>query len=255
MIYLRKIPIRIEDAGDIRGTESKCGAEGILYVTDDMQTANRLREDGEAVLIALHEGNAEQNFNNFRYAMEGMGEPDAEYAERVYKRLKGLPWKILETDRCLIRETTVEDVDSFYQIYSHPDITKYMENLYPEVEREKQYVREYIEKVYGFYEFGVWTVIEKKTGVIIGRAGFAYREGYDIPELGFIIGVPWQRRGYAEEVCRGILKYGWDRLGFVKVQAFVETNNEASLKLCDKLSFHAVEELALNGREYFRLLL
>lgn len=267
MIYLRKIPIRIEDTGDIKGakdvsgaedisgTEGRHGAEGILYVTDDVQTANRLKEAGEAVLIALHEGNAGQNFNNFRYAIEGMEEPDAEYAERVYRRLKGLPWKILETDRCLIRETTVEDVDSFYQIYSHPRITKYMENLYPEVEREKQYVREYIEKVYGFYEFGVWTVTEKKTGVIIGRAGFAYREGYDIPELGFIIGVPWQGRGYAEEVCRGILNYGRDRLGFEKVQAFVETNNEASLKLCDKLGFCAVEELQLNGREYFRLLL
>lgn len=255
MIYLRKIPIRIEDAGDISGTENERGAEKLLYVTDDLQTANRLREDGEAVLIALHEGNSGQSFNNFRYAMEGMEEPDAEYAERVYRRLKGLPWKILETDRCLIRETTVEDVDSFYQIYSHPDITKYMENLYPEVEQEKQYVREYIEKVYGFYEFGVWTVTEKETGVIIGRAGFSYRQGYDIPELGFIIGVPWQRRGYAEEVCRGVLKYGRDRLGFGKVQAFVETNNEASLKLCDKLSFSAVEELTLNGRDYFRLVL
>lgn len=273
MIYLRKIPIRIENTGDRNGAGEKSGTErisgaerindtervsdteGILYVTDDMATANRLKEDGEAVLIALHEGNAGQDFNNFRYAMEGLEEPDAEYAERVYRRWKGLPWKILETDRCVIRETTVGDVDSFYQIYSHPDITKYMENLYPEVEREKQYVREYIEKVYGFYEFGVWTVTEKKTGVIIGRAGFSYREGYDIPELGFIIGVPWQRRGYAEEVCRGILNYGRDRLGFVRVQALVETNNEASLKLCDKLGFCAVEELTLNGRDYFRLLL
>ena len=34
------------------------------------------------------------------------------------------------------------------------------------------------------------------------------REGFAEPELGFIIGVGWQRRGYGEEVCRAIMKYG-----------------------------------------------
>ena len=48
---------------------------------------------------------------------------------------------ILETPRCLIRETTTADGEDFYRIYSHPAITKYMEGLYPEVEQEKQYVR------------------------------------------------------------------------------------------------------------------
>lgn len=241
--YWKEITVNIE------GTEKR------LYVTDDLCTASGLKEQGEAVLIYLHEGNADKDFSSFLYAVEEPEELDPEYAGQAYRRLKGLPWTILETDRCIIRETTVEDVDAFYQIYSHPDITKYMEDLYPETEREKQYVREYIEKIYGFYGFGVWTVLEKKSGDVIGRAGFSYREGYDVPELGFIIGVPWQRKGYAEEVCRGILKYGRENLGFEQVQALVETENEPSLRLCDKLGFCAVEELIMGGRSYFRLLM
>ena len=79
--------------------------------------------------------------------------------EKVYRRLKGLPWDILETKRCLIRETVPEDVDSFYEIYSDPAITKFMEDLYPEKEQEKAYIREYIEKIYTYYEFGVWTIV------------------------------------------------------------------------------------------------
>lgn len=177
------------------------------------------------------------------------------YLERVYRRLKGLPWNILETERCLIRETRPEDVDAFYQIYSNPAITEFMEDLYPDKEQEREYIREYIEKVYTYYEFGVWTVVEKESGDIIGRAGFSYREGYDEPELGFIIGVPWQRKGYAEEVCRAILGYGWENLCFDRVQVLVEVWNEASLKLCDKLGFHAVEELTMGDRQYFRLIL
>lgn len=229
------------------------GEERKLYVADNLQTARELKSRGEAVVIYLHEGNKEQDFGEFSYAVEETDALDAEYAERVYRRLRGLPWTIMETDRCVIRETTAEDVDCFYRIYSNPEITKYMEDLYPEVEQEKQYVREYIEKVYAFYEFGVWTVLERKSGEVIGRAGFSYRQGYEDPEIGYIIGVPWQRHGYAEEVCRAILEYGWRELGFERVQAMVETQNEASLILCDKLGFTAVEELAIDGREYFRL--
>ncbi len=229
------------------------GAERKLYVTDDLPTAQGLKHRGEAVAVYFHESNRGQDFSEFPYAVEEPETLDAAYAERVYRRLKGLPWNILETDRCVIRETTPEDVDIFYKIYSNPEITKYMEGLYSDVEQEKQYVREYIERVYAFYEFGVWTVLEKESGEIIGRAGFSYRQGYDDPEIGYIIGVPWQRHGYAQEVCRAILEYGWRELGFERVQALVETENEPSLTLCDKLGFTAVEELEINGRGYFRL--
>ena len=128
-----------------------------------------------------------------------------------------------------------------------------MEDLYPEIEQEKQYIKEYIEKVYSFFEFGVWTVLEKESGSVIGRAGFAFREGYEEPELGFIIGVPWQCRGYAEEVCRAVMEYGWEVLGFEHVQALVEPGNKASLKLCGKLGFAEKERVTEKGKEYVRL--
>lgn len=226
-----------------------------MFVTDDDKTAARLRDEGEAVLIYFHERNREQDFSGFLFGVEEPENLEKDYVEKVYRRLKGLPWDILETKRCLIRETVPEDVDSFYEIYSDPAITKFMEDLYPEKEQEKAYIREYIEKIYTYYEFGVWTIVEKSTGDVIGRAGFSYRAGYDEPELGFIIGVPWQRQGYAEEVCRAILDYGWDRLCFDRVQVFVETENEPSLKLCDKLGFCAVNELTMDEKRYFRLIM
>ncbi len=238
MIYLKEIKVDIKER------------DGILYVTDNAETAQALQREGKAVLIYLHRGNAGQDFSRFLFAVEDPEELEPAYAERVYRRLQGLPWNILETPRCLIRETTTADVEDFYRIYSHPAITKYMEGLYPEVEQEKQYVREYIEKVYTFYGFGVWTVVEKESGAVIGRAGLSYREGFEDPELGFIIGVPWQRRGYAWEVCRAILGYAAAVLEFTKVQALVETENTASLKLCEKLGFYRDSRVVLNGKKY-----
>ena len=245
MNYLKRVPVYPK--------ECIADPEAVLYVTDDPKTAAELKSRGEAVLIYLHEGNSENDFSGFLYAAEDPDDLDPEYVLKVYQRMKGLPWKILETERCLIRETVPEDVDAFFEIYSDPAITRYMEELYPEKEQEKQYIREYIEKVYTFYEFGVWTVIEQSSGDVIGRAGFAYRDGFEEPELGFIIGVPWQHHGYAEEVCCAIMDYGWDRLGFTRIQAFVEPGNEASLSLCGKLGFQREERILLEGKEYIRL--
>ena len=265
MSYLHRIPISGNEtgiAGSSENTIKKNAAEDnvmdqnapVLYVTDDPKVAGELKSKGEAVLIYLHEGNKEQDFAGFLYAVEDPDNLNPEYALKVYQRMKGLPWDILQTERCLIRETTPEDVDDFFRIYSDPEITRYMENLYPEPEQEKQYIRDYIEKIYTFYEFGVWTVVQRDSGTVIGRAGFAYREGYDEPELGFIIGVPWQHQGYAEEVCRAILEYGWERLEFTCVQAMVEPRNEASLRLCEKLGFVAEETVEAGERVYLRLL-
>lgn len=242
MVYLKEIEVETE------------GQRGVLYLTDDAGTARGLREAGEAVLIYLHPGNRDQDFSGFLFAVEDPEELEPEYIERAYRRLKGLPWNILRTARCLIRETIPEDVESFYQIYSHPAITEYMEGLYPEVEEERQYVRDYIEKVYTFFGFGVWTVIERESGAVIGRAGFSYRGGFDEPELGFIIGVPWQRRGYAEEVCRAVLAYGWSALEFRQVQALVEPENIPSVRLCEKLGFRKDENVNVGEKEYYRFI-
>lgn len=231
--------------------EEAGGEEKRLWLTDSAKCAAFLRSRGEAVLAVLHEQNRNQDFDGILYACEEPWELDAEYMERVYRRYNGLPWDIAETERCILRETMEEDVEAFFKIYADSVITKYTEGLYPTVEQEKQYVRDYIEKVYGFYGFGIWTVLKKESGEIIGRAGFACREGYENPEMGFVIGVPWQRQGYAWEVCSALLDLAVE-LEFEGVQAFVMPENEASINLCKKLGLHKIETVQINDIVYER---
>ncbi len=231
------------------------GSKGTLYITDESHVAKMLQNQGEAVLVYLHSGNMAQDFSQFLFAVEDPEELEPEYIERVYRRLKGLPWYIVDTERCRIRETSPEDVEAFYEIYEEPSITRYMEGLYPEKEEEKQYIKEYIDKIYTFYGYGVWTVVERSGGKVIGRAGFSNREGFEDPELGFIIGVPWQRKGYAMEVCQGILQYGWTALAFEQVQVLVEPENLSSLRLCEKLGFQYGKDVILKEKRYHQLIL
>lgn len=224
-----------------------------LYITDEVEVYASLREQGFYVLPYLNENNRGESFPGALYAVEKLEEMDEKSFDLAYCRLAGLPWNILATGRCAVRETTVEDVDSFYRIYAEPSITEYMENLFEDRDEEIAYIKDYGEKVYAFYGYGMWTVLEKESGEVIGRAGITWREGYDLPELGFVFGVPWQGRGYAYEVCGAILAYARDELLMERVQALVRPGNERSLRLCEKLGFVPAGETVLDGERYVLL--
>lgn len=225
----------------------------ILYVTDEKEAYVSLREEGCYVLPYLHEGVKSEDFPGASWLVEDFEKMDKDSLELVYRRLAGLPWDILETKRCRVRETTVEDVDSFYRIYAEPSITEYMEDLSADRDKEIANIKDYIEKVYAFYGYGMWTVLEKESGEVIGRAGISWRAGYDVPELGFVIGVPWQGKGFAYEVCEAILLFATVGLAMQQVQALVQKGNEKSLRLCEKLGFVQDGEVLEDGAEYILL--
>ncbi|MBQ7954971.1 MAG: GNAT family N-acetyltransferase [Lachnospiraceae bacterium] len=208
-----------------------------LYLTDIPQFATMLAHGDYPVLAYVHEENRNESFAFVKYVIEGFEDVEAEYFYRTWQRLVGLPWHILDTKRCSIRETVVEDLEAFYEIYKEPSVTEYMESLFADRQEERAYIETYAEVVYGFYGFGMWTVVLRETGEVIGRAGISMREGFEEPELGFVIGVPWQGKGIAMEVCQGILQYAREELGFDKVQAFVQPGNEKSEALLKKLGF------------------
>lgn len=228
--------------------------EQILFISDLSVKCRELTDKGYYVLPYRHDYNREEVFESrkYFYIAEQLEEMDYEALDMAYRRLAGLPWEIITTRRCIIRETTTDDADVFYQIYKEADITEYMEDLYADRNEEIAYIQDYIKKVYHFYGYGIWTIEEKKSGQVIGRAGISWREGFDLPELGFVIGVPWQRKGYAYEVCTAILTYAKEELGMERVQALVMKGNEKSAGLCEKLGFVCEGEVCLEDIMYQR---
>lgn len=223
------------------GDADPCGARDFSGLSDPCSARD---------FSGLSDSCSARDFSGIPYAVTDIDDLDERYLERVWQRYRRLPWIICETKRCLVRETVPEDVDSFYRIYRDKSITAYMEDLFEDKEEERQYIRDYIEKVYGFYGFGMWTVCLKETGEVIGRAGLSMREGFEEPELGYVIGKKWQRQGIAAEVCREILAYGRDELGFERVRALMHPENTASKRLCCKLGFLYGKEIVLDSEVY-----
>lgn len=229
--------------------------ESTLFVTDKGEILQELKKTGRYIIALLYEGNEQEDFSGAPYAVTNLNELTVESFDQAYRRMAGLPWTVLETARCIVRETTVADVDEFYRIYAEPSITYYMDRLYDDPEQERAYAREYIEKIYGFYGYGMWSIVQKESGRVIGRAGLSWREGFDVPEIGYVIEAPCQGMGYAYEVCSAILKYGMEELEFQKIQALVEPGNEASVRLCRKLGMEWEETVKDREKVYDRFVI
>ena len=183
--------------------------------------------------------------------VEGFEDADAEFFARVYQRAHHIPWTILETERCIVREITLDDLDDLFALYAGEGMTDYIEPLYA-YEEEKEYQKAYIEHMYGFYGYGMWAVLEKATGKLIGRAGLEHRAELDGEvELGYAIGTPYQKKGFATEVCGAILRYAKERLGFGRIICLIQEGNEASEHVAKKLGFVFTDCLFLE-RKYMR---
>lgn len=152
-----------------------------------------------------------------------IGESDAAdetLLERAVRRNAGLPWIIAETDRLIIREFISEDP---LEPASGDDGGGVFSNR---ILREN-----YIAGQYRFYECGLWALVEKRSGDVIGKAGITNGE------LGYHIYEPFRANGYALEACSAIIGYAREELGLERLVIKAGSENKASVNLAQKLGF------------------
>lgn len=191
-----------------------------------------------------------------RYVVLSLEGIEEHYLKKVWCRYFGFPWTILETERTVVREICLKDMEDLFHLYEGDGITDYMEPLFDR-EAEIQYQKDYIDKVYGFYEYGMWVVIEKATGELIGRAGVESRNTEDANqvELGYVIRKDKQNLGFATEVCRAIVDYAREELGMSSVRARVHPDNLASVRIVEKLGMKPLsEKVNSDGEIIFQIL-
>lgn len=194
-------------------------------------------DDNEALLAAAAAGRAiigiwdpsvrplGAGFDACLYLVCEMEAADDMLLEKAVRRQYGLPWIIAQTKRLLIREFTKDDP---LEAESADD----GDGVFSDRARRE----DYIDNQYRFHECGLWALVLKKSGVIIGKAGIT------AGELGYHIYGPFRGRGYAFEACSAILGYAEEELGLRHVRIKTGEGNEASVRLAEALGFSRTED-------------
>ena len=165
-------------------------------------------------------------------------ELDPEFVKRDMLRKAGLPVEIARTDHLLLRETVDADIPELYRIGTIPEVARYIAPMQSTLEEEIAYTKAYVRHMYAFYDFGLWTVLERSSDQehVIGRAGLFPSERLDGQiETGYMIDPGCQGIGYGKEAAEAVLKYAFDVLDLEEVHLFAEEENIASVKVAETL--------------------
>lgn len=196
-----------------------------------------------------------EDFHGFPLVCERIWEVDARFLLRCYQREWDQPWFILETKHLYVREESEADLDAIYPMYDQPHIAQFLERPYDNRKDEVDYMQKYRKYVYGYYQYGLWHVIDKETGLSAGRAGLnpkTYEDGKSGAELGYMIAEPFTRRGYCMEVCRAILQYAKEELYLTEVFCLIRPDNMLSQHVAERLGFVFDREIDREGRKMLR---
>lgn len=204
--------------------------EGIRYpvtVSDDNEALLAAAAAGRAI-IGIWDPSVRPlgaGFDACLYLVCEMEAADDMLLEKAVRRQYGLPWIIAQTKRLLIREFTKDDP---LEAESDDD----GDGVFSDRARRE----DYIDNQYRFHECGLWALVLKKSGVIIGKAGIT------AGQLGYHIYGPFRGRGYAFEACSAILGYAEEELGLRHVRIKTGEGNEASVRLAEALGFSRTED-------------
>ena len=155
-----------QSASDDQSVPAPEAAREMLFLCGSGQTLRGLREKGLCAAGYSHAENAGESFSGAPYVLQEPDLVDRDSYCKIYEREAGLPWTILETDRCLVREFTAEDLDGIYALYDD-EARRFLEPPSEDRAHEREILEAYIRRIYGLYGFGHWAVLEKEPGPVL----------------------------------------------------------------------------------------
>jgi len=90
--------------------------------------------------------------------------------------------------------------------------------------------------------YGVWAVIERATGIVVGEIGFEGHPAAGSVEVFFSIVPSRRRRGYAAEATRALVGWAFQQPGVDHVHARCQPQNFASIATLQRSGFHLTRE-------------
>ena len=230
------------------GTElhSAGPAYDTLFITDSQRLLNQLAGKGAAVCAYRHSANQGEDLSGADYILMEPQWVDRDSLVKIWQRQRGLPWTILKTRRCVVREFVPEDLDAVYGLYD--DLAcHFLEPPSEDRKKEREILDSYIRRVYRLAGYGNWAVIDRESGGLAGRMGFSFPPGNWAGSAidavyGYLVHPGFRRQGIAAEVGRALLDYGFEQLGFETIGADASIFNSISDKILKSFGFVSVAE-------------
>ena len=143
----------------------------------------------------------------------------------------------ITTSRCTLRQILDTDQQKIFEGLSHPGVTRHYGVRYDSFDDTSVQMTFYDDLIRN--ETGIWwAVTDSGTGEFVGACGFNNRvKEHRRAEIGFWLLPPFEGRGLMHESVEAIVSYGFGSMRLHRIEAIVETGNDRSARLLEKLGF------------------
>jgi ribosomal-protein-alanine N-acetyltransferase len=154
---------------------------------------------------------------------------------------------ILETPRLILREFCPEDVDALAAVLSDAETMRF----YP-APLDRAGVAEWIERNRRRYQvdgFGLWAMVLKSSGELMGDCGLARQvvEGVEEIEIGYHVRRDLWGQGLAPEAAQACRDYGFAKLANEQLISLIRPENGPSRRVAEKNGMTVWKETVWGG--------
>jgi ribosomal-protein-alanine N-acetyltransferase len=156
----------------------------------------------------------------------------------------------LETPRLRMRPFDWNDFDRAVAIYADPDVTRFLPR--GPVPRDEVVAR--VERVLTHFSahwtdhgFGVWALIDRATGILVGQCGLQHLPNDGDVEVLYLLERAQWARGLATEAAGAALAHGFTRVGLDRIVAVTRPEHVASRRVMEKLGMRLEGEVDVYG--------
>jgi len=149
---------------------------------------------------------------------------------------------MIETERLIFREYQDDDFDALAQIICDSETMIHYPKPYDEndVKRWINWNKDNYQK----YGFGLWVLILKETGEMIGDCGLTIQniDNELLPEIGYHINKKYWRQGYGKEAGLAVRNWAFENTDYDSLYSYMKYTNIASYSLASSLGMKRIKE-------------
>ena len=159
---------------------------------------------------------------------------------------------ILETPRLILRHFQDDDVDAMNSVLGDAEVMRFSEGT-KAPGQVSEWIQRWIDDLYDRWGFGLWAVVERRTGLTIGYCGltrFPGRCAVDETEIGFRLSRTFWGQGFATETATAVRDHAFGTLRLPKLIAMIDPANVRSVRVVQKVGFRYEREAMLEGYDH-----
>ncbi|WP_025872529.1 GNAT family N-acetyltransferase [Methylobacillus glycogenes] len=145
-----------------------------------------------------------------------------------------LATSIFESNRLICRHWIAEDLEPLFSVYSDADAMRWVGDGQAITWEACENWLKVTQANYIKYGYGMFTLVERESGHVIGFAGLVHPEGQPEPEVKYALKRSVWGQGLASEAVPALLAYGASFHGLGRIIATVAADNIASQRVLAK---------------------